>query len=298
MKKLKFPNYIKKIRIDVGTGSTAPNTSLWLKNSNNTAVLCFEADPRSFNILMKGGKTNQYPENYRLFKKKYILLKNKKVKKIDPRIIKIFNIAISLKEKKKNDFYLTDKKNFGTSSLLKPIEKSLNQKVVKKIQISVKKISFYLKKIDFKKFKYIEFLKIDTQGNDLNVLKSCDRYLKKICFVQAEYWAYKSYKGEKTRKECLREIKEFMKRQGFSMYYFTITDVFFVNESLKKNILSNYIIDSSVDFEKGLYNKSFFLNLFPGKLVMYASIIIFLRKFRLFNFLFYKILRIKFKKLI
>ena len=73
MQKFTFPKYLKKIRIDVGTGSTAPNSSLWLKNNNETAVLCFEADPRSYKILINGGYTNQYIDKYRLVKKKYIL---------------------------------------------------------------------------------------------------------------------------------------------------------------------------------------------------------------------------------
>ena len=49
---MNFPTNIKRIRIDVGTGSTAPTAALWLKNNKNTAVLCFEADPRSYNILV------------------------------------------------------------------------------------------------------------------------------------------------------------------------------------------------------------------------------------------------------
>ena len=298
MQKIKFPKYIKKIRIDVGTGSTAPNTSLWLNNNAHTAVLCFEADPRSFKILTQGGNTNQYANKLRFVKKKYILFKNRIVKKIDIKASKIFNVAISLSNKKHMNFYLTDKKNFGTSSLLKPIENSLKQKIVKQIQIPVRKLSFFLKKLDYRQFKYIEFLKIDTQGNDLSVMKSCGKYLNKVCFIQAEYWAYDAYKGENTRETSFHLMNKFMISKGFSLYYFTTTDAFFVNNSLKKNIVRDNVLDNSVDFESGLFRRSYFFNLFPGKLVFYAKIIIFLRKFKLFNFIFYKIFKIKFKKFI
>jgi len=66
---LLFPNNINKIRIDVGTGATAPNTAIWLRNNKDTAVLCFEADPRSYNILINGGYTNQYIGKLRFTKK-------------------------------------------------------------------------------------------------------------------------------------------------------------------------------------------------------------------------------------
>ena len=104
MKNLLFPNNIKKIRIDVGTGSTAPNTALWLKNNKDTGILCFEADPRSYNILIRGGHTNQYSNYLRFTKKKYLLLKKKIIKKINPNIVKIFNVAVSDTKKKKEFF--------------------------------------------------------------------------------------------------------------------------------------------------------------------------------------------------
>lgn len=298
MQKFIFPKYLKKIRIDVGTGSTAPNASLWLKNNKETAVLCFEADPRSYKILINGGFTNQYTDKFRLVKKKYILYRNRIVKKLDNKVLKIFNVAISLSDKSKSNFYLTDKKNFGTSSLLKPLERSLKQKIVKKIKVPVKKLSFFLKKIDFSHFEYIEFLKVDTQGNDLNVLKSCGKYLNKCCFIQAEYWAYRAYKGESTRQECLNSMKKFMESRNFSLYYFTVSDAFFVNKSLKKKVISDKIVDNTIDFEKGLFYKSYFFGIFPGKLVIYAKIIIFLRKLKLFNYLFYKVFKVNFKKFI
>jgi hypothetical protein len=295
---LLFPNNINKIRIDVGTGATAPNTAIWLRDNKDTAVLCFEADPRSYDILINGGYTNQYISKLRFTKKKYLLLNNKIVKKIDTKIVKIFNVAISNVQKKKIDFFLSDEKNFGTSSLLVPIENRLKQKIKKKIKIPVFKLKYFLSKIDWNKFKYIEFLKIDTQGNDINVLKSCGKYLRKFCFIQAEYWANQSYVGEKDRVHCLALIQKFMKKEGFELYYYTLVDAYFVNTNLKNNIFFDKVIDNTMDFEDGLYRKSFFLNFFPKKLIFYANLIFFFRNFKIFNYFFYKVLKINFKKFI
>jgi FkbM family methyltransferase len=295
---LNFPTNIKRIRIDVGTGSTAPNAALWLKNNKNTAVLCFEADPRSYNILVNGGDTNQYPNELRLTKKHLLVFKNKLIKKIEPSLVKIYNVAISNSNNDKVNFYLTDQDNFGNSSLLKPIEKKLKQNIIEKIEISTFKLKYFLDKVNFKKIDYVEFLKTDTQGNDLNVIKSCENYLSKICFIQTEYWALEAYKGEKSRKESLNLMNDFMQKNGFKLYYFTITDAFYVNSNLIPIILKQNFIDNCIDFKNGLFRKSYFFNIFPGKLLIFANIIIFLRGYKLFNFIFYKLLKVKFKKFI
>ena len=103
--------------------------------------------------------------------------------------IKIINSAIS-NVGKLVKFYMLDEKFIGNSSLSKP--KSNFGKYQTKL-VAVKKLDFYLKNIDWKKIKYIEYLKIDTQGNDLKVLKSAKNYIDKVCFIQAEYWANQEY---------------------------------------------------------------------------------------------------------
>lgn len=89
-----------------------------------------------------------------------------------------------------------------------------------------------------------------------------------------------------------------MKKKGFELYYYTLVDAYFVNTNLKKKIFIENVIDNTMDFEKGLYRKSFFFNLFPGKLIFCANLIFFFRSFKMFNFLFYKLFKINFKKFI
>jgi hypothetical protein len=49
-----------------------------------------------------------------------------------------------------------------------------------------------------------------------------------------------------------------MKKKGFELYYYTLVDAYFVNNNLKNNIFFDKVIDSTMDFEDGLYRKSFF----------------------------------------
>ena len=113
-------------------------------------------------------------------------------------------------------------------------------------------------------------LKTDTQGNDLNVLKSAGNYIKKIAFVQSEYWALEDYEGEKNKLDARNEIIDYMKKKKFYCYFYTDVDIFFVNKELKKIIKKNNIIDNCLDFPNGLYQNSLWFNRYDGKMRFYC----------------------------
>lgn len=145
-------------------------------------------------------------------------------------------------------------------------------KLNKTLKIKTVNLKFYLEKINFEKYKYIEFLKIDTQGNDLNVVKSCGNYLKKICFVQMEYWARQEYEGEKNQKECLKNSINYMKNMNFECYYYSSVDALFFNKNLYQEIISKNISDDTIDFKYGLLKKSNFIFGIRGKILFLIKI--------------------------
>lgn len=159
-----------------------------------------------------------------------------------------------------------------SSSLLKPTSQNLMSKLNKTLKIKTVNLKFYLEKINFEKYKYIEFLKIDTQGNDLNVVKSCGNYLKKICFVQMEYWAGQEYEGEKNQKECLKNLINYMKNMNFECYYYSSVDALFFNKNLYQEIISKNILDDTIDFKYGLLKKSNFIFGIRGKILFLIKI--------------------------
>ena len=184
-----------------------------------------------------------------------------------------FKVAIdNVKYETSKNFYSLEADFRTSSSLLKPISSNLKSKINKKLKSKTINLKFYLKKINFRKYKYIEFLKIDTQGNDLNVIKSCGDYLKKICFVQMEYWAGQEYEGEKSQKECLNNSISYMKNLNFECYYYSSVDALFFNKNLYNEIISNNILDDTIDFKHGLFNKSFFLFGIKGKILFLIKI--------------------------
>ena len=261
-------NGINKIRFDVGCAATAPNSVQWILNDSNINVFAFEPDIRSYNILLNGLNTNQYKDKPRLIKKKKIIIFKKKIlKKISRENFRVYNCGIdNVSKKTKKYFYHTAKKNYGCSSLLKPISKKLGIKTEFKKLVDIYPLNF-LKNINSK---YIEMLKTDTQGNDLNVLKSAGNFIKKIAFVQSEYWALEDYEGEKNKLDARNEIIEYMKKKNFYCYYYTDVDIFFVNKKLKKIIKKNNIIDNCLDFPNGLYQKCLWFNRYDGKMRFYC----------------------------
>lgn len=282
-------NKYKQIRIDVGCAATAPNSALWILDNPKVEVHAFEPDLRSFRILKYGKSTNQYPDKLRIIKKKKIISFKKKVlKKIQDKNFKIYNCGIdNVSFPTKKFFYHVGKENYGCSSLIKPISEKLGIKTDYRKLVKIYPLSFFLKKF---KGKYVEMLKSDTQGNDLNVLKSSGNLIKKIIFIQSEYWANQDYEGEKSKIESRREIIKFMSKKNFYCYFYTDTDIFFVNTGLKKIINKYKISDSCLDFPKGLYEKSMWFSVYDGKLRAYCLIRDFLKSIlpkRILNFIKY-----------
>ena len=163
-------------------------------------------------------------------KKKY---KNSRIYAFEPikgitkkrKDVKIINKAIDLKNNQIKTFNITRKT--VTSSLLKQ-ERSIIDKfvtfkdkkgkthrksdydVVKKIKVKTIRLDNFIKKNNLTA---IHYLKIDAEGNDLNVLKSAGKFLKIIWGFEIETWNEKTtlWKQQLWLKPC----EKFIKKHGF-----------------------------------------------------------------------------------
>ena len=268
------------MRIDVGTAATAPNSAFWLLKYEDTGVIGFEPNKDNYKILLYGTKTNQYLNESRLLLgSNLIKYKNKILKHLDKKIVFIFNIGIdNVKISKKKTFYNVEDKNFGCSSFNKPLEDKLKIKINKINKVKVNNLKYYLNLLDKKRFEFIDFLKTDTQGNDLKVLKSCGDQIRKICFIQTEYWSNQHYHGDLPRSVSLNETIKYMKKKNFYCYYYTDVDAFFINKSLKSYINKYNILDDCIDFKTGLYHLSKWPFNIDGKLLFIVKLKFLLKK--------------------
>jgi hypothetical protein len=74
---LKLKSNIKRVRLDVGTSSTAPNSAFWLSKYTDMAVFGFEPNPFNVSCVVNG--TDIYPNDYKLVESKGIVTKDNSV---------------------------------------------------------------------------------------------------------------------------------------------------------------------------------------------------------------------------
>jgi len=178
-RKFIIPSHIKNIRLDIGLSYCAPNSTIWLKENPDTFVIGVEANKYSCNrIISNGFIAHQRALSFPFPHSNFILL----------------NVALDdVSEKTTKPFYHMNG-DVGVSSLLKPTE-SLGYSVAELSDVDVVSLSYILEKIDWNRFEYIELVKIDTQGKDLDIIKSSGKYLDKIVYLNCEINTFNHYEG-------------------------------------------------------------------------------------------------------
>eukprot|EP00854_Cymbomonas_tetramitiformis_P019576 gene19576-23415_t len=146
-------------------------------------------------------------------------LTNKKLRPFKKRFsLQPYALSDTILDKRK--FYIN---NFdpGTSSLFKPIDERGNDVrcpgqgfggLKKVIEVNVSTLNHFFKQFPWDRFEYIDYIKIDAQGSDLNILKGCNEYLNKIVYitVEGDGWQYEG------ADECNDDsICEFLKGNNF-----------------------------------------------------------------------------------
>jgi hypothetical protein len=245
-----IPKNINRARIDVGMSTHAPHSAMWLSKYSDMLVIGIEPNPFNYEKILDGeifiNTTYQIISNTHSVK-----LNNELICNFAERgnVFKPIEVAIDdVSEQCEKTFYCTSKLNTGCSSLYKPIDGApgLNGVTTEsEVDVSVISLKHVFDKFPWQQIPVIEFLKTDTQANDLNVIKSCGEYLKKICFVHSEYYAQGVYEGEKPQIECFKEFDSFMQQNNFKCYNATGTDVSYVNLDLIEHIITNGVINDT-----------------------------------------------------
>lgn len=225
-----IPAQSKMLFIDVGLAIDAPNTSSWLINHRDAFVVGIEPSPVNIAVLKKGRLPNvSFP--YLCLDDDAVILNNKVVDKIDKRLC-VLEVAIdNVEEPTEADFYLTDERNTGCSSLLKPTHK-LGLEVKEVLKTPVISLKHILDSLMPDRFSHVTFLKTDAQGKDLDVVKSCKEHLKNVLMVQMEVFTNGQYEGEQT----LEDINKFMISNNFVLIGGNSYDKIYINEILAKNV--------------------------------------------------------------
>lgn len=247
--KIKIPQNIKQIKIDIGLSFSAPNSSLWLLDTDDRMVFGFEPSPICINALNVGvGGRSINPDQAGISISEDAIYRNDSVlKKGIKENFKL--LCCGLDNVPENNpyfvpFYMTPG-DPGCSSLSIPTEKlpeHIRNSGSGLQMTAVLVMSFYdfLDKIPWDRFDFIEQVKIDTQGRDLDILKSSKEYINNIVFLQVE----NSTNGEYQQTHTQQEIHDFLEESGFAHISTIGVDSSYINKKYihLKDELHNVVV--------------------------------------------------------
>ena len=185
-----IPDKFKHIKIDVGLSHKAPHTREWLSQENDLLVFGFEPRKDCVDILNKDNIDGAIVIPCALFN-------------LNEPTEMIFNVT-------KNPY----NDDGGASSLFDPKSEWKDKLIIKEqIQVPVFSLKMFLDLIPWSKIQYIDYIKIDAQGADLDILMNIEDYLKeKIVYVTAEPDGH-CYNGADNNN--INAIVDFMRKIGF-----------------------------------------------------------------------------------
>jgi len=203
----KILNFLKKeitelnLLFDIGAHK-GETIKLFLNNIKICKIVSFEASPQNFNVLKKKAL---------VFKKK-----NKNTKII------LENIALG--GEKKNEI-LNQMLESSSSSIkklninsnyfkhkLKALNLSNDKKLFKRIDIKLETLSDYIKKKNYTK---IDFIKIDTEGYEYEILKGLKNKIKIVKYIMLEH----HYDNMIVKNYTFSDIKNLMDRNNFKLIF-------------------------------------------------------------------------------
>ena len=220
-----------RLCVDVGTAIDAPNSAYWLDRWPDVFVVGIEPVPLNIEELYAGRPLVGAPAYHLALRSNQIYKGGIPQGQIDRRFCLIEAAIDNISTPTSSSFYITDERNTGCSSLLKPTEK-LGLDVTEVRQIPTLSLKTILDKLIPSRFEYVTFLKTDTQGTDLNVVKSCQEHLKNILFVQMEV----NTRGQYEKEQKLEDIEQFMFASGFRTVTGTAYDRVYINKELSKHV--------------------------------------------------------------
>ena len=224
----------RHINIDVGLAGDACHSAIWLSKNSDRFVIGIEPLELHWgmleNIETSESKTG-YPQGsrYLQLEEGVVKLENKVVCNIGDRFCGIRCAIDDVSQPSWEHFYLMDPTDgaSGSSSLLKPTDKHPHfvEDVIKTPVISLEMV---LGCVDWGRIPFIEHIKTDCEGNDLDVIKSIGKYLDRVMFITTECSA--TNVGHWENQYTAPGLLHFMTSKGFVLVHVEGADAIFANK--------------------------------------------------------------------
>ena len=192
MLKIKIPKEATSLRIDVGLSHNSPNLSNWVGHMSSCFVIGIEPLRECFDssrTLLSVFPHKEHAYDYTFF--------------IEAAVDDVASPQLG-------DFFIpADIRQKGCSSLKNPNPAGPLKEIGKREVVRVS-LKYILDRVDWETtdIQYIEYLKTDTQGNELSVLKSLGEYLQKIVCIEIECSTGDEYTNPETEEEIIKFLEE------------------------------------------------------------------------------------------
>lgn len=220
--KIAIPQHIKHVKLDIGLSYSAPMSQYWLSHENDLMVFGFEPNP-DCKISLLQGATKRHPSHGQPLEPKFIGTN-----------FFLIPCALGLSNSATAIFFIT-KEDCGCSSLYFPKYFEIN----KVIEVPIFSLSDFFDIFPFDTHPIIDYIKIDTQGCDLNIAKSAGNYLaEKVIYItlEAENSQYENTNNS------FEAIDTYMKSIGFIRFISPYTnDPTFFNTRFRDYVKTNPI---------------------------------------------------------
>jgi FkbM family methyltransferase len=194
-----LPETTKHVKIDVGLSYSAPFSQYWLSHEKDLVVFSFEPNPEAVALIRSPTNKKKDPNHGEVLEHKYL---NKQCF--------VIPVALSNETKESMDFYVTTGDE-GCSSFFQPSGKLFSTEKI--IKVPVFTLNDFFSYFPWDKIPYIEYLKIDAQGADLDILHGADEYLSRIVYISAEAFVGDNYIN--VTHNDVSKIDAFLQTKGF-----------------------------------------------------------------------------------
>ncbi len=204
--KIDIPLDIKRIKLDIGLSYGANNSQYWLTHEENLMVFGFEPNPECIGSILQDSEIKLRHESHGTPLEKKFVNKN----------FFLIPCALGLQSNSMMKFYVT-KNDCGCSSIYPPVYFPVEDI----IEVPMFSLSDFFDLFPFDTHPVIEYIKIDAQGSDLDIVKSAGNYLtERIIYItlEAEIGQYQNAVSS------ARDIHNYMKSIGFVEYRSSFTD--------------------------------------------------------------------------
>lgn len=172
---INFDNNTTHVKLDIGLSYSAPFSQIWLENEPNLLIIGFEPNPESAENILAGNISKRAPCHDEPIKNEYI---NKR----------FFLVPVALsnvENETEMDFYKMTV-DCGTSSLYKPNDPVIGP-VKDVVKVPVFSLKHFFDLFPWDKYEYIDYIKIDAQGSDFDIIKGAGDYLReRVVYLTAE----------------------------------------------------------------------------------------------------------------